>query len=627
MVGTPTPKDRFTSLDTLAVVRELRGLGNARVDKAFDAEGPGWSVSFTVAGEGKRELVVVPGRYAALLPSLRPHAEELSPLARELRRLLGGAVLRSVAEPAGERYLELTFGRSDDPDALLVAAELFGAGNLVVARGGTIAAVARPRGWAHRAVRIGAAYARPPVRADPWSLSVAAITGELERSRTDLASTLAARLGLGGPLAEEVVARGGWSGTEAAAAASAHAGRLHEILAALLAEVGERPHGYLYRKGELLVDATPYPSHRWTGEAEVERRASFSLAAIEYFPTTIVPEPTAEESARSQLTAERERLRVRQARAVEELSAEMIARREEADAILAHFPEAEAALARSGGAGAASGTLEVVLGGRSVHLVIGRSPRYSAQALYAESKRLAEKLDGARAALAETERLPAVAVAPGPSRSRSKPTPTRRAFWFERYRWFLSSEGVIAIAGRDAASNDVIVRRHLKAGDIYVHADLHGAASVVVKRPEGPVEIGAATKREAAQWALAFSKAWRAGLASGEAFWATPEQVSKAAASGEFVPRGAWVIHGTKHFERDLPLELAIGPVRYRDEERWTAAPESAVRARGEVRCLVTPGDERGRADVEVALARDLGVDRNLLQSLLPAGGLTVRRA
>ena len=101
MPGTPTPKDRFTALDTLAVVREIRARSRARVDKAFDLPQGGWSIALRVPGEGRLELLVVPGRYAALLPFGSDRSEELSPFARELRRLLTGAVLERVTEPAG----------------------------------------------------------------------------------------------------------------------------------------------------------------------------------------------------------------------------------------------------------------------------------------------------------------------------------------------------------------------------------------------------------------------------------------------------------------------------------------------------------------------------------------------
>ena len=624
MPATPTPKDRFTALDALALVRELRAIGPARVEKAFDA-GPGaWSLTLHPPKEAKRELVIVPGRYAALLPGTRDHSEELSPVARELRRLLTGAMVRGVADPGGERYLELTLSRADEPDGIRVAVEFFGAGNLVVARGSTIAAVTRPRSWAHRTVRVGSEYARPPVRADPWTMTSAAIEAELARSRSDLASTLAARLVLGGPVAEEVIVRAGWSGSEPAAPAMA--GTVRATLDTLLAEVGDRPAGFLYRRDGLLVDATPYPSLRWRTIAEEEPRPTFSEAAAEFFPTAVVAPPSPAETQARQAREEVERLVERQRRAVGELERAAADRREDADALLSHFQEADAALKAAQAAPEPTAEVRVAVGGRTVVFPVRRSVREAAQALYDESKRIAEKLAGARVALAETEARRSQPPAPAPAPVPAASAPSRRTFWFERYRWFIASDGAIVIAGRDAASNDLIVRRNLKDGDVYVHADLHGAASVIVKRSAPEAPVGEPSLREAAQWAVAFSKAWKAGYATGTAFWANPDQVSKAAASGEFVARGAWVIHGTKHFVRDVPLELALGVIRHAGQERWSVAPESAVRAHGEVRCLLTPGEERERSSREVELVRDLGIPRPVLQALLPAGGLSVRR-
>ena len=130
----------------------------------------------------------------------------------------------------------------------------------------------------------------------------------------------------------------------------------------------------------------------------------------------------------------------------------------------------------------------------------------------------------------------------------------RKHHWFEKYRWFISSEGAIVIGGRDAATNDLVVRRYLNPDDTYVHADIHGAPSVIVKHPApGEPALTDASMIEAAQWGVSFSKAWRVGLASADAFWVAADQVSKAAASGEFVARGAWVIHGTKHIGTGPP--------------------------------------------------------------------------
>jgi predicted ribosome quality control (RQC) complex YloA/Tae2 family protein len=632
MVDGPTTKDRFTALDTLAVVREVRALDRTHVDKAFDLAEGGWSLALRTRGEGRRELLLVPGRYAALLPFGSERSEELSPFARELRRLLTGATIDRVAEPAGERSLEIVLTRGDTPSELLVSLEMFGTGNLTVALGGKIAAVAFTRRWAHRVVRVGAEYARAPVRADPWALPVEGIEDILTRSRTNLTSTLAARLGLGGTLAEELVARMGVDGAEPSTAAPpARATALYTVLAELRAEVGERPTGFLTLREGVVIDATPYHSRRWEGIAGVteERRPTFSEAAREYFRAVVPIPPTAREAEVSSEKKEIERLLERQTQAIAELTSEIAGLQATAEAILAHYPEAEAALEKARAEGTSEREISLELEGRPVVLGITDSPRVSAHKLFEEAKRRSGKLAGARAALAETA---ARTVAPAPPRSSvgggpaGTSVPSKKPFWFEKFRWFISSEGAIVIAGRDAPSNDLVVRRNLKDGDFYLHADLHGAASVIVKRPTGPTVVGEPTLREAAQWAVSFSKAWRAGLASATAFWVTPDQVSKAAASGEFVPRGAWVIHGTKNFVRDVPLEIAVGTVLYEGGTRWTAAPESAVRTRGEVRAVLLPGEERDRASVERSLAESLGVSRSLLQSLLPAGGISVRR-
>jgi predicted ribosome quality control (RQC) complex YloA/Tae2 family protein len=634
VAGSPTPKDRFTSLDTLAVVREVRSVARARVDKVFDLTGGGWSLALRIPGEGRRELLLTPGRYAALLSDGPEHTEELSPLARELRRLLVGAGLRGASEPAGERYLELALGRGDDPEELLVALEMFGTGNLIVAHGGKIVAVAQARRWAHRQVRIGAEYTRPPVRLDPWVVGRAELEAELSRSRNDLASTLAARLSFGGPVAEELIARGGMDGAEPASVrAPAVAERLHSTIAELLWEVGERPKGFVYLREGTVVDATPYASRRWLDQPGVEEspRTTFSEAAHEYFRSLVVTPPSALDAEAERVRRELERLREQQTSAIAALSESVRSLQATAATIFEHYGEAEAALRKAREEGRDNPRVDVALGGQAVVLRVDRTPRESAQELYTEVKRLQSKIAGARAALADTEAKAAAPAARARSKANREPSEEvrrKKPHWFERFRWFLSSEGAIVIAGRDASSNDLIVRRNMKEGDLYVHADLHGAASVIVKHPTpGEPAVTEKSLREAGQWAVVYSKAWRAGLASAEAFWVTHEQVSKAGASGEFVARGSWAIHGTKHVMRDLPTELGLGTIEYQGETLWTAAPQSAIQSRGAVRAVLVPGEEREREAIEVELSRELGLTRTRLQSLLPAGGISRRRA
>lgn len=59
----------------------------------------------------------------------------------------------------------------------------------------------------------------------------------------------------------------------------------------------------------------------------------------------------------------------------------------------------------------------------------------------------------------------------------------RKIYWFEKFHWFISSENYIIISGKDAQQNEILVKRYMRKGDLYVHADLHGASSCIIKNP------------------------------------------------------------------------------------------------------------------------------------------------
>ena len=61
----------------------------------------------------------------------------------------------------------------------------------------------------------------------------------------------------------------------------------------------------------------------------------------------------------------------------------------------------------------------------------------------------------------------------------------------------------LVIGGRDQQQNELIVKKYLRAGDVYVHADLTGASSVVVKNPSG-APIPPKTLAEAGTMAVAY---------------------------------------------------------------------------------------------------------------------------
>uniref|UniRef100_A0A8C6XG73 Ribosome quality control complex subunit NEMF n=1 Tax=Naja naja TaxID=35670 RepID=A0A8C6XG73_NAJNA len=122
----------------------------------------------------------------------------------------------------------------------------------------------------------------------------------------------------------------------------------------------------------------------------------------------------------------------------------------------------------------------------------------------------------------------------------------RKVYWFEKFLWFISSENYLVIAGRDQQQNEMIVKRYLRPGDIYVHADLHGATSCVVKNPSGD-RIPPRTLTEAGTMALCYSAAWDARVIT-SAWWVYHNQVSKTAPTGEYLTTGSFMIRGKKNF-------------------------------------------------------------------------------
>lgn len=131
----------------------------------------------------------------------------------------------------------------------------------------------------------------------------------------------------------------------------------------------------------------------------------------------------------------------------------------------------------------------------------------------------------------------------------------RKVFWFEKFYWFISSENYLVIGGRDQQQNELIVKRYLRATDIYVHAEIQGASSVVIKNPSG-ADIPPKTLLEAGTMAISYSVAWDAKVVT-SAYWVKADQVSKTAPTGEYLSTGSFMIRGKKNFLP--PCHLILG--------------------------------------------------------------------
>ena len=154
--------------------------------------------------------------------------------------------------------------------------------------------------------------------------------------------------------------------------------------------------------------------------------------------------------------------------------------------------------------------------------------------------------------------------------------------WYERYRWFITTDGLLVIGGRDASSNSALIRKHLTEHDIVFHAEVHGSPFFIIKNAatfaatqEGTIN---SSLYQVAQATISFSRAWKDGLSSADAYWVMPEQVKKGAPTGQFLPKGSFVIEGKRNYLKGVELRLAIGIMQLNNRETVLCGPEEAIK-------------------------------------------------
>jgi predicted ribosome quality control (RQC) complex YloA/Tae2 family protein len=222
---------------------------------------------------------------------------------------------------------------------------------------------------------------------------------------------------------------------------------------------------------------------------------------------------------------------------------------------------------------------------------------------YAKAKRLEGKLSGLKASTEETELLlKKLASKELELRQPVEPEHRLEKEWFEKFRWFDSSGGVLVLGGRDATSNETLLKRYTSAEDLVMHAEVHGAPFMVVKT--GGVQPRAETLKEAAQACVSYSRLWKEAIRSADAYWVRPEQVTKSAPTGEYLTKGAFMIRGTRNYIQGVELALAVGLTLHNDKTLLMAGPPSAVRSR----CQSYVGIRQGRGSPAEAAKRILAV-------------------
>ncbi len=683
------PKREVSSVDLRALGRDLQAYVGARVDKAYLYGDDLVRLKLRDFERGRIELLIEVGarkRINVAPPEYVEDAPDRPPnFARMLRNRIAGAELTGVEQYEFDRIVNLEFTRDDERVTLV--AELFGDGNVAVldAAGSVVDALETVR-LKSRTVAPGSQYEYPDARLFPFGLDREGFAAHLRESDTDVVRTLATQLNLGGTYAEEICARADVERERPIAELDADTiDGLHRVLR----DIGERLEQAAFEPvivtaDDDVVDVTPFrlAIHR---DRSMEPFETMNDAVATYFHQ-LAEQQAAEDGEEGPGVADEiakyERMIAQQESAIEEFAEEEARMRERAEALYAQYDvvdeliETVSEARESGfdwdeirerlGDGAAQGlqaaaivekihddgTIEVSLDGNQVSIDPGAGVEHNADRLYQEAKRIAEKRAGAETALEESREEKA-ALERRPQEADTDPQPTEpdeptdwlaRASipvrqpedWFERFRWFRTSDGFLVIGGRNADQNEEIVKNYMEPGDRFVHAQAHGGPATVIKatapnEPARDVDFPASTLREAARFAVAYSSVWKAGQHVGEAYHVSPEQVSKEPESGEYLEKGGFVIRGERTYVDDVPLEIAVG-ITCEPVTRVIGGPPDPIEPRTAAARRVEPGDI-AQGDVAKRLYRafreaftDTSFVRKIaspdrIQHFLPPGG------
>ena len=562
-----------------------------------------------------------------------------------LRKYLRNGRVKKIQQYDFERIVELTVETKAGEYRLVI--ELFGDGNIILLDPeDKILHALTYRRMRDRNIIRGERFRYPPSRGkDPRTIR----RGDLEEIRSDdveVVRSIARILGIGGKYAEEILARAGIEKNRLSSTLKDEdLDLIYESLRSLLSESSvdnEKP-SIIVDEKDRFIDVAPVEMRKYSNLKSVEFE-SFNQALDEFYARLFAKERISEVDATfKQQLARLERILEEQKKTLERSKRLAETYRRIGETIYLHLNEIQFLMQRimdekrSGkswgeiaetlmrekkesrvpaiyfeGLNSKTMTLQISLEDLVFDLDLRVSAQKNAAKYYEMAKKAEKRAKGAEKALEQTrmkiEELNLKMLKQAGEESRLPPKMRRRE-WYEKFRWFHSSEGFLVLGGRDKTQNEILIKRYMEPSDLVFHADITGAPFVLLKAGDKqPLEK---TLYETAQFAASYSRAWREGLGSVDVYWVHPDQVSKSPPSGEYLSKGAFMIYGSRNYIRNVPLEIAIGLVKRNEDLQIIGGPPQAIANQTRIFVRIVPGNESsGR------LAKRI---RDLLAKMLPA--------
>jgi predicted ribosome quality control (RQC) complex YloA/Tae2 family protein len=507
--------------------------------------------------------------------------------------------LELIEQLGSERIVSLKF-RHPDGKVRIVVGEFFGDGNIIICNENMqIIAILNPIQVRHRTLNVGLRYVYPPARGiDVFNITLDQMLSLRDEAKNlDVLRWIGRNVSMPKKFVEEVINRAGIQvDKHAAQLSNDEVSKIYDTVKDIVNEIGTG--GKSHEPIVIMLNGKPHEAlpiltqeaavaAKMTKENKIKKVASYMDAVDEVLSAEIMDigrnsrtveldrqiallEHDLEEQNKAKETV------LQKAAAIRKLAGELMALSyRENDGISDILASHSASLVTE------KGIKYIEVAGEQIKMQ--PSLAKTSSMLFARAKEMERgntSIEEARAKiLAQIEKL-RIETAAIHKKVIVKEHISRE--WYERYRWFITTDGLLVIGGRDASSNSALIRKHLTEHDIVFHAEVHGSPFFIIKNAAAfaanQKDTIESSLHQVAQATISFSRAWKDGLSSADAYWVMPEQVKKGAPTGQFLPKGSFVIEGKRNYLKGVELRLAIGIMQLNNRETLLCGPEEAIK-------------------------------------------------
>jgi len=508
----------INSLEISFLVKNLEeGLVNSKIQKIKQIDEN--IFSFELYKQKKRKHLLISDK-TLFLTDKNFNSTKVTNFFQILKKYLLNQIIQDIKQHEFDRIVEI-----ETKDYLLIL-ELFGNGNIVLLDkpDRRIITALIMRSWKDRSIKQKLGYSYPPSRINPFKLTLT----EFEKyfGKREVVKVLAVDFGFGGNIAREICKKIGIDE------------ELKEI-------DSSRLYGFIKKIKQEFKELKSI-------NEQLEKDFEESL--------TITKEEKKTET-------KSDRIRVAQEEALKKLQEKEIQYRQIGKLLYERYDEVKKQLDNK--------IKKIIIDDITIEVNPRISVQKNAEVYFEMAKKAKRKIEGLRRSMVELEKKKFFKMKKEQSKQQNQKE------WYGKFRWFISSDGFLIVAGKDAQTNEQLIRKHMKENDLVFHTDITGSPFVLIKNPDKK-EIPGQTIKEAAEFCGSYSKAWKIGILAVDVYYIKPEQVKKEGG----LPTGSFMIYGKREWVRRIPVKITIGV-----NDKVYYGPEDVVKRKTSNYVIIIPGD------------------------------------